>query len=348
MKKVIIHTNKYAGNFEREMCAYITGHIGDCGVGSNLVDEKYTPMFEPYILQIDEENTGCKRPVKIYPNPRYANNGLGHSFDSSSLNECKEAQQHHIDYIKNDKLKKLYETLEFYKGTRADVSYTKEQIESVEKEISDYASIPPLEIPSYPSYHSVCIYFKDNIPKNLLEIVVERANNFHTTTSRLGRSKEDLIIEGFEFISETESDCDFEVISKTEDIINGTVKVTSSNILVCKKMCGDCPFSKTSMQGFLADYTIEDFVAYQRTSTSFPCHKMMGSGDMSPEETHNAIEKGEMKLCRGYVESIIKSCKKPDTEILTKAVEFVREDGLSDNSMSIFEFREFHNREKVE
>ena len=141
----------------------------------------------------------------------------------------------------------------------------------------------------------------------------------------------------------------YEDISNYEDIINGTdtVKVPSSNIVVCKKMCNDCPFSKTSMKGFLADYTIEDFIAYQRSSTSFPCHKMMSDGDMSPEETHKAIENGEMKLCRGYVESIIKSCKKPDTEILSKAVEFVREDGLSDNSMAIWDFKEFHNRENA-
>ena len=139
----------------------------------------------------------------------------------------------------------------------------------------------------------------------------------------------------------------YEDISNYEDIINGTNKVPNTNINVCKKMCSDCPFSKTSMQGFLANYTVDDFVAYQRASTSFPCHKMMTDGDKSPEETHEAIENGEMKLCRGYVESIIKSCKKPDTEILAKAVEFVREDGMSDNSMAIWDFKKFHERETV-
>ncbi|KKK83825.1 hypothetical protein LCGC14_2789530, partial [marine sediment metagenome] len=29
----IIDTDSYAGNFEREMCAYITGRVGECGVG---------------------------------------------------------------------------------------------------------------------------------------------------------------------------------------------------------------------------------------------------------------------------------------------------------------------------
>lgn len=30
---LVIHTDKYAGNFEREMCAYITGVVSSCNVG---------------------------------------------------------------------------------------------------------------------------------------------------------------------------------------------------------------------------------------------------------------------------------------------------------------------------
>ena len=223
MKRIIIHTNKYAGNFEREMCAYITGHYGECGVGSESVEEKYTTMFEPYILQMDEENKGCRRPVIIYPNPRYSNNGLGYSFDSSSLEESTIAQDKHIEYIKNDKLAKLYETLEFYKGTRADVTYYKEQIESVEKEISDYASIPPLEMVSYPSYQSVCIYVKDDITDELLEVVKERANSFHSSPSRFEhRTNDDIIIEGVEVISDTPVSIES---SKEVEVISDTIKV---------------------------------------------------------------------------------------------------------------------------
>jgi len=35
----IIDTNEYAGNFEREMCAYCTGQIGDCGVGEEEAEK---------------------------------------------------------------------------------------------------------------------------------------------------------------------------------------------------------------------------------------------------------------------------------------------------------------------
>lgn len=30
---IVVETDSYAGNFEREMCAFMTGHIGKCEVG---------------------------------------------------------------------------------------------------------------------------------------------------------------------------------------------------------------------------------------------------------------------------------------------------------------------------
>lgn len=62
-----IYTDSYAGNFEREMCAYITGQIGECGVGSiELAEEELTPeefkYFEDNIAQVPDDH-GCFRPV---------------------------------------------------------------------------------------------------------------------------------------------------------------------------------------------------------------------------------------------------------------------------------------------
>lgn len=30
---IVVETDSYAGNFEREMCAFMTGHIGECEAG---------------------------------------------------------------------------------------------------------------------------------------------------------------------------------------------------------------------------------------------------------------------------------------------------------------------------
>ncbi len=66
----LIKTNHYAGNFEREMCAFMTGVRGECGVGdiaAGLYASKY-PGDNPWkdkLLQLADEH-GCYRPVSIW------------------------------------------------------------------------------------------------------------------------------------------------------------------------------------------------------------------------------------------------------------------------------------------
>jgi hypothetical protein len=82
----IIDTDKYAGNFEREMCAYMTGHVGECGVGENIAEDfeeefpREYKKFEAIILKVTDDN-GCFRPVQIEPikNTR-AYNAVGINF----------------------------------------------------------------------------------------------------------------------------------------------------------------------------------------------------------------------------------------------------------------------------
>ena len=68
----VIDTTQYAGNFEREMCAYITGAVGECGVGDAAAArfmEDY-PEESPLGVSGDEnliarkpDDNGCWRPV---------------------------------------------------------------------------------------------------------------------------------------------------------------------------------------------------------------------------------------------------------------------------------------------
>ena len=62
--KVIIQTNKYAGNFEREMCAFITGHIGECEVGKKFMNN-ITESEQKILGDIMHKGEGCLRPVDI-------------------------------------------------------------------------------------------------------------------------------------------------------------------------------------------------------------------------------------------------------------------------------------------
>ena len=63
-------TDKYAGNFERRMCAFLTGVVDECGVGdiaAGLYSHKH-PGENPWaekLLQVADEH-GCHRPVGIW------------------------------------------------------------------------------------------------------------------------------------------------------------------------------------------------------------------------------------------------------------------------------------------
>ena len=76
---VIIDTNEYSGNFEREMCAYITGVLGECGVGKEQAQiyfkETGKEPMASVVLVSDEH--GYHRPVCICATPGWFNNGYG-------------------------------------------------------------------------------------------------------------------------------------------------------------------------------------------------------------------------------------------------------------------------------
>jgi hypothetical protein len=61
---IIIKTNQYAGNFERELCAHLTGIVGECEVGHEYVDEEITTIFEQSIATPADDN-GTRRPVGL-------------------------------------------------------------------------------------------------------------------------------------------------------------------------------------------------------------------------------------------------------------------------------------------
>ncbi len=74
-KVIIFDTEDYAGNFERPMIAYITGQIGECGVGVEAADRASKELpddvltwFEEHVVHTADEH-GCRRPTSIVPTP---------------------------------------------------------------------------------------------------------------------------------------------------------------------------------------------------------------------------------------------------------------------------------------
>jgi hypothetical protein len=81
MQIIRINTERYAGNFERELCAYVTGQYGDCGVGDLIAQGarksiKNLVWFEHH-LQWEPDEFDCHRPVVIQTTDGWFNNGMG-------------------------------------------------------------------------------------------------------------------------------------------------------------------------------------------------------------------------------------------------------------------------------
>lgn len=102
---ILIKTDSYAGNFEREMCAHVTGHTGECGVGDEYVDESIAEKFEDYVSQESDDN-GCYRPVALGYDLGYSNDDVVIWFEKKPTQEL-------IDTIK--------ERLETFNETRKEL-----------------------------------------------------------------------------------------------------------------------------------------------------------------------------------------------------------------------------------
>lgn len=68
---IVIDTTAYAGNFERELCAYLTGQIAECTVGNEFIKRsdppKYLQWWEENINpQEDTEGSEFYRPCTIW------------------------------------------------------------------------------------------------------------------------------------------------------------------------------------------------------------------------------------------------------------------------------------------
>ena len=63
----IVVTDQYAGNFERQLCAYMTGCVGDCLVGQECAETHARDGLSPSqnVQNVPDEH-GCARPASIW------------------------------------------------------------------------------------------------------------------------------------------------------------------------------------------------------------------------------------------------------------------------------------------
>jgi hypothetical protein len=171
MKGFVIDTDSYAGNFERELCAYITGVVGDCGVGSRKIE------FDEIegVAQVADDN-GCYRPCAIYETPGYFNNGMGYHYKAGDESNALQAYK---DSVIADQEKWIAQE-EGLRGQNAP-TWTDEAIDNSIarrnqkiKEIKELTRVNP-----WPAYQSVIIYFEDkHLTPEVIKLMKTRANDY--------------------------------------------------------------------------------------------------------------------------------------------------------------------------
>ena len=182
----IIDTEDYAGNFERDLCAYITGRVGECGVGDEeaalFTEETGQEGFENVVEESDDH--GCHRPASIYPTPGWYNNGYGFGYKDGEEAEAlvayrKQKAAHH----REDACVKYYE--EWLKDPTCHdryikAGYTEAKLKKYAKNCEKLAleAEKATEVAKYPCYNSVAISFDKKPTKKQIALMKERAFKF--------------------------------------------------------------------------------------------------------------------------------------------------------------------------
>lgn len=187
----VIDTNRYAGNFEREMCAYVTGQIGECGVGkenAELAKQEIPDVvakLEELIEMVPDEH-GCARPVSIFPTQGWFNHGRGGHFRDGQEEEA-------LVHYKQ-------ETERYYK--KAPESYVEhlreKKREESQQKIDEANALTAVQ--KYHAYMSVAIYFHTVPDKDLIEVMKQRARDIATRGVGLKGHEQTVRIEGFRFL----------------------------------------------------------------------------------------------------------------------------------------------------
>ena len=196
-----IDTDAYAGNFEREMCAYATGHFGDCGVGEEFAKIAKNDFERGVIVNVSDwidehivsepDEYHCCRPASIWVTPGWYNNGMGGHFKDSPENDeaalkkryesIKEYNQGQLDMVTNRIKNNDFENASVAgRGgwTEEACIRTKKRLE---EEIEEARTMSKIQ--KWPAYMSVAIFFDEAPPKEVVDVIIERAKNYSTDKS---------------------------------------------------------------------------------------------------------------------------------------------------------------------
>lgn len=189
----VIDTDTYAGSFERQMCAYVTGQIGECEVGKENAElamqeiPDVVARLEELIESVPDED-GCHRPVSIFPTPGWFNHGMGCDFRDGQEEEALEDYKQRVREY-NEKAPEAY------------VESLRDKVRAESQQEIDKANALTA-VQKYPAYRSVAIYFHTIPDNDLIKLMKQRTRDIATRGVGLKGFEQTIGIEGFRFLEQ--------------------------------------------------------------------------------------------------------------------------------------------------
>jgi len=189
----VIDTDIYAGNFERQMCAYITGQIGECEVGKENAElarqeiPNEVARLEELIESIPDEH-GCHRHVSTFPTHGWFNHGMGGHFRDGQEDEALIHYKQEVEKYQKEVPGKYAEHLR--DGIRAEC----------QRKIDEANALT--EVQKHPAFMSVAIYFHTIPDRDLIDVMKQRARDIATRGVGLKGYEQTVGIEGFRFLEQ--------------------------------------------------------------------------------------------------------------------------------------------------
>ena len=190
----VIDTNLYAGNFERPMCAFVTGQVGECGVGEKeaeifeeeVEDEEFRAAVED-LIGAEPDDHGCHRPAKIYPTPGWFNNGNGGHYREDDPDAEEKALRERDEEVKRyaeNTIRRCY----------ADKDYGNKE---ADRHLKENLGQP---LTRYPAFQSVAICLTEIPEPEMLDFLKKRARRFAAEHKSYDGKPSPIEIEGFRLI----------------------------------------------------------------------------------------------------------------------------------------------------
>lgn len=166
----VIDTDRYAGNFEREMFSFMTGEkadesrVGDAEVALFQADYPNDDRFVLFLMNVPDRYD-ISRPVSIWPSPLgiWFNNGMeGGDFIDDGTHE-EEAQDHYVECCLDEARR------EPYAATLIDAN---------QEHQDKWLTLAAQRFQKKPSYFSVAIFLATCPDNTLLTFMMDRARMF--------------------------------------------------------------------------------------------------------------------------------------------------------------------------